>query len=416
MDGPKPTTLQHNPYLLEYICNVYGTQDPKEVNPWVIDPRMRDAEDPSKPHSAAGRPLFLAPAVARTKVVRHELFFEGTPSQFSQKPPVIRLASAVNGDMTKFLPRPNKLRDRAQGVDPSIYSLNSAIINQMSFIADPKDSNSFNFPVGIGTNAIPRVLKEMQMEKIREMRESIEQDQDAPILQIHLPANCSTPMRMPLVNHVVNGYHNAAVARTFGGISSQQLWKGILFLSPQECADLHLPRPPPSHEPVRVPGQPIIYNTWALVPRNHVFCHCTSLEPIKLADMEYMIFDVRTAANEQTPFYLMDQWTIYQLAKATTSEALMKMDHRPIGDASVYVYPAFGNHSWSECCRPGQPEIPGRVTFSLIVKYTMFPNGCNINPLIGCSLDPEFAVLLPGQFDQYFTKEEEETKKHRAEK
>jgi hypothetical protein len=175
---------------------------------------------------------------------------------------------------------------------------------------------------------------------------------------------------------VVNGYHASEVCRTFGGITAEHLWNGIICLSPQEASRLGFQKPPDRHDfPAPPAGVDPAYNSWAIVPVGHVLSHVANLPASNVRDLDYEVYQLKLpATNEALPFLVMDLWTLHAYARKTVESGILAVgaNRVPLAQQWVEIVP-LTSKSWIESCVAGQEYKVGTVSFKLTVSYTTFP-------------------------------------------
>lgn len=230
-----PQKIQASEALLGWLCNRYQTKDLVNVDP------MSCFEGAS------------APERARVSVRPIPLTFEGSAAEFQYAadngfPARISLADALGGmgpRTTKtMLPHGRPGLDKKQGISPDLHDLDAVFINSVS-LADPL--NTLPMPVGIVSSMVPPVYAEMKKKQAEELATELKQEAVHPDMVAHIPVSLDGKpdlRQIPVLKEVVNTFHASEICRTFGGITSEDLWRGLHFFTPAEAISLGMLRPP----------------------------------------------------------------------------------------------------------------------------------------------------------------------------
>ncbi len=394
--GVNPTTL------LQWLYMTYDTDDPTTIDPFGACYSIPD----EKGARTRSGPYHCAPDVSRTRTINLPAVFEGSAQSFQEH---VQGGGSITIDMKTLLrgvgsplwkskawPNRDRLRDKLQKVNPATYDMDCILVNQL-ILGSPESTAQFG--VGVSSNALPSAYREMREEQVKELKAEMGIKYEGPSMIAHIPANSKDQRQIPLINHVANGYHAESITKTFGGISTKQLWTGIHFFSPNEAVGLGLERPPKEHDAALAPeGVKQVYNSWCLVPRNHILSHISMLPSSVIKNFGYAVHQIQMPNGAPVPFLLMDLWTVHNYARCTVKDALLKMDRRPLADISVTLHPLKGG-TWLEGCKPGEHTIPGKITFNLMIQYTMFPRGCADNKAVCCTLAKGFPRHVMGMRD-----------------
>ncbi len=370
------TSKQGAPRLLDFLCYTYKTNDLINLDPLAIG--LKRADDR-----------------ARTTTLRLPTFFEGSAAEFQaviDKGGRVRvtIGDILRGETSRIYPRAVKAKDAQQGVGPLDYDIDACLVNTM-VLAEPKSSMLFG--VGVGSNVLPEAYKEIRDQQVADLQKELGVKPSSIHIVAHIPANSKDPRNIPILKEVANAFNATEVARTFGGIVPQHLWAGLISLSPQQCIQLGMHPPPASHEPADPPeGVARAYNSWVIVPHGHVLSHISNLPPADLATYNYAVYQMRLPTGEPIPFLLMDTWTLHNYARSTTENAIKKMDHRRLADIDVELFP-LTRDTWLNSCRPGEHYARGRVEFTVIISYMMFPKNFRVDPTLLPSLSAGFPRL-----------------------
>jgi hypothetical protein len=172
----------------------------------------------------------------------------------------------------------------------------------------------------------------------------------------------------------------------------QHLWKGILVLEPRVAESLGLPRPPPEHDAAEPPpGIPKAYNTWVVVPSGHVLAHLANLPASEVKKYGFTAYQLSLPNRTRIPFILMDLWTLRSYANHTCSNAILKIDQDRVSIPDVFIELCpLSKETWLNSCMAGQHFQIGRVSFKLVLTYTLFPKNFRTDDRIVCALSEGF--------------------------
>jgi len=338
---------------------------------------------------------------ARERIKTIPVEFEGSAAGFDSiagKYPVrMTIAQMLDGNIKSLLPRPQKAKDRDQGVVPGMYNIDEVYINSI-LLASPL--NTMPFGVAVCTNGVPKSYENERRQQIKDLEKQldipagVDTDKTA-----HIPPSPpgSKPDTRPikLLNEVVNGYHAKEVTKTFGGITYKHMWKGLIPLEPKLAMQLGLSAPPANHEPNDPPpGCEREHNSWVIVPIKHVLGQIANLTASSITKFDYCVYQLLLPNNAKIPFLLMDMWTMRRYADSTMEHALVKVqvDRTSLPQLYIELKP-LATGSWVNGCMSGQHYHVGKVSFNLIVSYVMFPKGFKDDPRLVCALSDAFPRL-----------------------
>ena len=374
---------QGAPRLLDFLCFRYKTNDLINLDPIAIG--LKRADDRSR---------------QRTLQVR--TYFEGSAAEFQAVVDNggrvrVTVGEMLQGQTSRLYPRGVKHKDAQQGLTPLDFDIDAVLVNTM-VLAEPRSTMLFG--VGIGSNVLPEAYKEIRDQQVADLQRELGVKPSSIHIVAHIPANSKDPRNIPILKEVANAFNAEAVARTFGGIVPQHLWAGLISLSPKQCMEMDMHPPPASHEPADPPpGQAKAYNSWVIVPHGHVLSHICNLPPADLARYNYAVYQLRLPSGEPIPFLLMDTWTIHMYATGTAENAIKKMDHRRLADVDVELFP-LTRDTWLNSCRPGEHFARGRVEFTVVIRYTMFPKNFRQDPTLIPTLSAGFPRLSQAMRNQ----------------
>lgn len=350
--------------LFEYLCSIFQTRDLANVDPIAhFGPK--------------------AYARSRTRTIAIPIAFEGSAAAFDgivKDGGHIRMtvAQMLDGNVKRLLPHVQRAKDADQGVTVNMYNPENAFINNIS-LADPL--NTLPQGVGIVTNGLPSAYAKLREEQTEDLIKELGVKPRNTNIIAHIPSNTEPGAKpdakqIPVLKEVINGYHGVEVTRTFGGITSQHLWRGIIPLEPALAQKLGLSAPPPEHDAEKAPlGFEQAYNSWAIVPAGHLLSHISNLPASDIKRSGYEVHQLALPGNIKIPFLLMDLWTIQRYAKATVANAIIKIDGDRCSVPDTYIELApLGGDTWLNSCMAGQHFQRGRVSFKLLITYTMFPS------------------------------------------
>ena len=135
--------------------------------------------------------------------------------------------------------------DKKQGISPDLHDLNAVFINSVS-LADPL--NTLPLAVGIVSSMVPPVYAEMKKKQTEELANELEQEAVHADMVAHIPVSLNGKpdlRQIPVLTEVINTFHASEICRTFGGITSEDLWRGLHCFTPAEAVALGMLRPPP---------------------------------------------------------------------------------------------------------------------------------------------------------------------------
>jgi hypothetical protein len=298
-------------------------------------------------------------------------------------------------ELKGLYPHADRSRDTAQKVSPKDYDLHHVIINSVSLVMP---HNSMSQSVGIKTSTLPPVYASLKRRQTEDLAADLKLEMGDPDIVAHIPVSDKPDHRpIPILVEVVNGFHAGEVASTFGGITAQHMWCGIIPLAPELASKLGMRAPPASHAfpaPTDVSIQQA-YNSWALVPMGHVLSHIANLPSSNVSQLGYEVHQLRMVkTNEPLPWLVMDLWTIISYITKTVENVIIPIDQNRVSIADQWVeLVPLTDASWLRSCVAGREYEEGSVSFRLAVSYTAFPKGFREDPSLLPSLSAGFPKL-----------------------
>ena len=302
----------------------------------------------------------------------------------------------IDGKLGRLLPRKNDTKDSAQGLRPRDFDYSSALVNSI-VIGD--SLNTLPQGVGLETNGLPAAYLEIKKKQVEDLADALGIKPDNPNIVAHIPSSSGANAlpdthKIPLLQEIPNSLHGSEVVRTFGGITVQHMPKGVIALTPEQAMALGLKAPPKEHDaPPPPPGLEQAYNSWVIIPNNHVLGHIANLPSVDIRRYTYEVYQLVLPDNTPIPFVLVDLWTMTRYHKATVETVLaIDRDRTSIPEIYIELVPLRGK-SWLEACQAGRHDERGVVSFTLFVKYTMFPRDFRENAAVVASLSDGFPKL-----------------------
>jgi hypothetical protein len=366
LDGPQKASI--NEALLEWLRNRYQTKDLVHVDPMACFPG----------HSAA-------PPRARCNVRVIPMRFEGCAAGFQLAADggfqaKMTLADALGGMGPKVLkslqPHRNPALDKKQGTSPEQHSLQHVYINNVS-LAEPL--NTLPLGVAIVSSTLPPVYSEMKKKQAQELYEELKVEAPNADILAHIPVSTDGKpdlRQIPVLKEVINAFHATEVCRTFGGITSEDLWRGLHFLSPQEAIQLGFLRPPVEHDFAEPPpGTLKAYNSWVIVPEGHILSFISNLPAANIRECGYVVDRLKMPlTGELLPFFVMDLWTVREYICSTVGSVMLNISRNRVSLADQWIEVVPLTHKrWIDACVAGEEYKMGAVSFKVVISYTTFP-------------------------------------------
>jgi len=298
-------------------------------------------------------------------------------------------------ELQGLFPHKDRAKDTAQRVKPHDYDLHGVLINSVTL---KMPHNTLSQSVGIKTSTLPPVYRQLKRSQTEDLAAELGLEMGDPDIVAHIPVSDKPDERpIPILQEVVNGFHATEVARTFGGVTSQHMWKGLIQLPPQLAVQLGFREPPAAHV-FPAPADPTIeraYNSWALVPMGHVLSHIANLPASNVRKLGYEVYQLKLPhTGEVLPWLVMDLWTIYAYMQETIANVVLPIDSNRVSIADQWVeLVPLTDASWIKSCVAGCTNKEGSVSFRLVVSYTMFPKDFRKDPSLIPVLSEGFPKL-----------------------
>lgn len=385
MSGPTRSAGQN---LLDFLCGVYQV-------PYSELPKLQ-------PMSKVGIP---GHGRMRERTITIPMTFEGSAVSFDNdiangQQIMMKIGEAIDAhensaNIRRLLPRENKNLNRTQGLTEKDFSPLTALVSRVYLT---ETYNGMPQGVGIETNALPAAYAETAKRQKEDLAAELRVKPDNPDIVAHIPSNADQlpdSHHIHILKEIPNSFHGQEVIKTFGAITARHLPKGVIGLSPEQAKNLGLAKPRGDHDALPPPeeGRPQAYNSWCIIPIDHVLGYMTNIAPGELKRMTYETYQLALPNKTPLPFVLADLWTVMKYSKATT-ETLMAVDkdRTSIPDIYIKLVPLRGK-SWIASCPPGRHEERGKVSFNLVVKYFMTDPGFRENGKIVATLTDNFRKM-----------------------
>jgi len=357
VEGPQKATAR--PALLDWLCRRYQTNDLVHVDPMSC---------------FQGTP---AHSRSRVNVRVVPMRFEGTAAGFQLAmdngfPARMTLVDALGGLGPKVLkamrPHANVALDKKQKISPEQHNLDTVFINSVS-LAEPL--NTLPLSVGIISSTLPPVYASMKQQQTKELMAELGVEPVNADVLAHIPVSTDGKpdlKQIPVLKEVINAFHASEVCRTFGGMTSEDLWRGLHVFSPAEAIELGFTRPPVEHDFAAPPGGQLpTYNSWAIVPMGHILSHVSNLPASSIRECGYVVERLKQPlTNELLPFLVMDLWTIHSYVQSTVGSVLLNIERNRVPLLSQWIEVVPLTHkSWIESCVAGEEYKPGAVSFKV---------------------------------------------------
>jgi|WetSurMetagenome_2_1015567.scaffolds.fasta_scaffold00597_14 hypothetical protein len=355
-----PQKVNTSDALLGWLCQRYQTSDLVHVDPMACFPGQS------------------APARARVNVRVIPMSFAYCAAGFQIMADngflaKMSLAEALGGvprASRAMRPHKNPALDKKQALSPEHYGLDAVFINSVS-LAEPL--NTLPMPVAVASSVVPPVYADMKRQQTQELADELKQETIHADMVCHIPPSTDGKPDMrqiPVLKEVVNVFHSSEVCRTFGGITSEDLWHGLHPFSPPQAVQLGLTAPPPEHEfAVPPPGVLQAHNSWVIVPMGHILSHIANYPANTIRECGYVVDRLKLPrTNELLPFLLMDLWTIRSYIRSTVGSVMLNMERNrvPLLDQWIEVIP-LTHKRWIDACVAGEEYKEGVVSFKVSI-------------------------------------------------
>jgi len=254
--------------------------------------------------------------------------------------------------------------------------LEFAYINNVS-LAEPL--NTLPLGVAIVSSTLPPVYAEMKKKQAKELYEELKVEAPNADILAHIPVSTDGKpdlRQIPVLKEVINAFHAAEVCRTFGGITSEDLWHGLHFLSPKEAIELGFARPPVEHDFADPPpGTLKAYNSWVIIPEGHILSHISNLPAANIRECGYVVDRLKLpTTGELLPFFVMDLWTVREYICSTVGSVMLNISRNRVSIADQWIEVVPLTHKrWIDACVAGEEYKMGAVSFKVVISYTTFP-------------------------------------------